>query len=496
MTYDARPFVWNIAGSDSFGAAGVQSDIKTITMHGCHCCQALTAVTSQTPSKLLSSFVIPAHELASQLAAIGQGPKPKAIKIGMIGSRANLSIIREALSTVQVPVVLDPISRASSGSSLAGDILPRDYFEFFASNRVFLTPNIPEAEALTGRSIKTSEDIVQAAKYLLEKGATQVLIKGGHAETLQNVSNHQSIDFYCDRSGLTFFVKSQRKNVNLRGTGCTLASAIAANLAHDHEPADAVVLAKAYLNQCFDTHEKIDSQTAIARHLPLTLKTDLFPEVELGDHLSNTDFNVSPADRTGFYVIVDSSNWVSDLIDWKVPSVQLRIKNPQYEALYPEIKRSIAKAQCSTTKLYINDHWRLAIDLNAYGVHLGQEDLLNADIAAIKSAGLRLGISTHSWFEAAVAHRYRPSYIALGPVFPTTCKSMRFGPQGFEKLEQWKKSWPYPVVAIGGLKVEHARKLNKCGVDGVAVISDITEAGDPRSQVRAWITSLERPEQQ
>jgi hydroxymethylpyrimidine kinase/phosphomethylpyrimidine kinase/thiamine-phosphate diphosphorylase len=496
MTYNSRPFIWNIAGSDSFGAAGVQNDIKTITMHGCQCCQALTAVTSQTPSKLLSSFVIPAHELASQLEAIGQGPKPKAIKIGMIGSRANLSVIREALSSVKVPVVLDPVSRASSGSSLAGDILPGDFFEFFTSNRVFLTPNIPEAEVLTGRPIETSEEIVQAAKFLLEKGATQVLIKGGHSDSLEDISNHQSIDFYCDRSGLTFFIKSRRKQLDLRGTGCTLASAIAANLAHEHEPADAVVLAKAYLNQCFDTHEKVDAGIAIIKHLPLTLKADLLPEVELGDRLSHTDFDESPTDKTGFYVIVDDSNWVSDLADWKVPSVQLRIKDLSHENLSAEIKRSILKVQGSTTKLYINDHWQLAIDLKAYGVHLGQEDLLTADIAAIKHAGLRLGISTHSWFEAAIAHRYRPSYIALGPIFPTTCKSMRFGPQGFEKLKLWKESWRYPVVAIGGLKVEHAEELNKCGVDGVAVISDITKAGDPRSQVKAWITFLEQLEQQ
>ena len=121
---------------------------------------------------------------------------------------------------------------------------------------------------------------------------------------------------------------------------------------------------------------------------------------------------------------------------------------------------------------------------------LGQEDLASADILAIKQAGLRLGISTHSWFEAAIAHRYKPSYIALGPVFPTTCKSMRFGPQGFAKLKQWKDAWPYPVIAIGGLKVEHAKDLNHSGVDGVAVISDITKAEDPKHQVEAWLKAL------
>ncbi len=213
------------------------------------------------------------------------------------------------------------------------------------------------------------------------------------------------------------------------------------------------------------------------------------------EELSSQIYETSPEHKPGFYVIIDSSNWVSNLIEWNVPTLQLRIKDTNDQHLYSEIEKSIALARKSATSLYINDHWQLAIDLNAFGVHLGQEDLIQADIQAIKRAGLRLGISTHSWFEAAIAHRYKPSYIALGPVFPTTCKSMRFGPQGFAKLKTWKDSWPYPIVAIGGLKVEHAAELNKCNVDGVAVTSDITTAADPRQRVQAWLSALNSREQ-
>jgi hydroxymethylpyrimidine kinase/phosphomethylpyrimidine kinase/thiamine-phosphate diphosphorylase len=487
MTYKKPPIVWNIAGSDSFGAAGAQNDLKTIAMHDCHGSQVITAITAQTPSKCLSSFTLPADEIEAQLNALYRGPEPSAVKIGMIGSKANLSVIKNNLASFTTPVIFDPVVQSSSGKSLVGDINPDDYFALCRQNNVFITPNTQEAALLSGLKITSTEDMVQAAKILLEKGAAFVLIKGGHIESSQT---KDAVDFYCDRTGLAFFVKSPRKQINLRGTGCTLASALAANIAFGYEPRDAVILAKAYLNQCIRTSYQIDATTSIIKHEPLKLTPDIFPEVELGEKFYDNKFEKSPEHKTRFYVIVDDSTWISNLANSNVPTLQLRIKDAKKPNLYSEIKAAINATHFSDASLYINDHWQHAIDLNAFGIHLGQEDLARADIQAIKKAGLRLGISTHSWFEAAVAHRFKPSYIALGPVFPTTCKSMRFGPQGFDQLRKWKEAWPYPVVAIGGLKVEHASELNRSGVDGVAVISDVTNAGDPKRQVELWLDAL------
>jgi hydroxymethylpyrimidine kinase/phosphomethylpyrimidine kinase/thiamine-phosphate diphosphorylase len=487
MTYKNPPIVWNIAGSDSFGAAGAQSDLKTIAMHDCHGSQVITAITSQSPTQCLNTFTLAALELEAQLIALGQGPEPSAVKIGMVGSKANLSVIRKNLATLSTPVILDPVVQSSSGTSLAGDINPDDYFELCGQNSIFLTPNIPEAALLSGLKIASTGDMVQAGKVLLEKGAAFVLIKGGHLESSRT---KDAVDFYCDRTGLVFFLKSPRKQINLRGTGCTLASALAANIALGYEPRDAVILAKAYLNQCIRTSFKVEETTAIIKHEPLKLTHDIFPEVQLGEEFYNHEFGKSPEHKTGFYVIADDSVWISNLTNWNVPTLQLRIKDEKKPNLFSEIKDAINITQKSGTSLYINDHWQHAIDLNAFGVHLGQEDLARADIHAIKKTGLRLGISTHSWFEAAVAHYFKPSYIALGPVFPTTCKSMRFGPHGFAQLKKWKEAWPYPVVAIGGLKAEHASELKRAGVDGVAVISDVTNAGDPKRQVELWLNAL------
>jgi len=312
MTYNDLPVVWNIAGSDSFGAAGAQTDLKTITMHNCHACQVITAITAQTPSQCQSVYVLPPQQLEAQLAAIGEGPRPNAVKIGMIGSRDNLAIIKTMLSSYPMPLVLDPVINSSSGHALAGDITPQEYFELCSANEVFLTPNISEAEALAGMVIKSTKDLAAAAKILLARGASQVLLKGGHFNHL-NEHQGRAIDFYCDRSGLSFFIKSPRKNLNMRGTGCILASSLAANLALGQEPADAVVLAKAYLNQCLSRCETGDL-VSISKHAPFELQHSIFPEVELGEELSGDIFEKSPKHETGFYAIGDNSKWVANLV--------------------------------------------------------------------------------------------------------------------------------------------------------------------------------------
>jgi thiamine-phosphate pyrophosphorylase/hydroxymethylpyrimidine kinase/phosphomethylpyrimidine kinase/thiamine-phosphate diphosphorylase len=132
-------------------------------------------------------------------------------------------------------------------------------------------------------------------------------------------------------------------------------------------------------------------------------------------------------------------------------------------------------------QVFINDHWRLALAAGAYGVHLGQEDLDTADIKALRDAGLRLGLSTHTPAELARAHAVQPSYLAIGPIYPTTLKVMPYEPVGLERLKLWAaQAAPYPVVAIGGISLERLPGVMACGVDGVAVVSAVTLAVDPQ----------------
>jgi thiamine-phosphate pyrophosphorylase len=189
-----------------------------------------------------------------------------------------------------------------------------------------------------------------------------------------------------------------------------------------------------------------------------------------------------------FYPVVDSVAWVARLAALGVGTVQLRAKDLDDAAALQIVTDALEATKGTDTKLVVNDYWRAAIVAGAKHLHLGQEDLVDADLKAIRDAGLTLGISTHDDEELATALRAEPDYIALGPIFPTTLKSMRFAPQGIPKIAEWKKRiGNVPLVAIGGIKLEQAAAIFAAGADSIAVVSDVTQNADPDARVRAWL---------
>ncbi|MEL2243408.1 thiamine phosphate synthase [Leclercia adecarboxylata] len=183
--------------------------------------------------------------------------------------------------------------------------------------------------------------------------------------------------------------------------------------------------------------------------------------------------------RLGLYPVVDSVAWLERLLTAGVKTLQLRIKDKQDDEVEADIVAAIALGRRYDARLFINDYWRLAIKHQAYGVHLGQEDLETTDLEAIRRAGLRLGVSTHDDMEIDVALAARPSYIALGHVFPTQTKQMPSAPQGLEQLARHiERLGDYPTVAIGGISLERAPAVLATGVGSIAVVSAITQAGD------------------
>lgn len=185
--------------------------------------------------------------------------------------------------------------------------------------------------------------------------------------------------------------------------------------------------------------------------------------------------------RLGLYPVVDSVEWIERLLDAGVRTIQLRIKDKTDDAVEADVIAAIALGKRYAARLFINDYWRLAIKHQAYGVHLGQEDLETTDLAAIRHAGLRLGVSTHDDMEIDVALAVRPSYIALGHVFPTQTKQMPSSPQGLQQLAAHiKRLGDYPTVAIGGISLARAPAVLETGVGSVAVVSAITQAEDWR----------------
>lgn len=200
----------------------------------------------------------------------------------------------------------------------------------------------------------------------------------------------------------------------------------------------------------------------------------------------------------GFYPVVHDAAWVQRLLDWGVRTVQLRFKAGDHTPA--EIEREVFAAveagkQVPGAQVFINDHWQCALAAGAYGVHLGQEDLDIADIDALRRAGLRLGLSTHTPAELARAKAVQPSYLAIGPIYPTTLKVMPYEPVGLVQLRQWAAlAAPYPVVAIGGISLERLPGVLAClnsgndgGNDGVAVVSAVTLAADPQQAALAGL---------
>jgi thiamine-phosphate pyrophosphorylase len=193
-----------------------------------------------------------------------------------------------------------------------------------------------------------------------------------------------------------------------------------------------------------------------------------------------------------FYPVVDSVAWVARLALLGVGTIQLRAKNLSEADALQTVKDALEVIKGTAAKLVVNDYWRAAIAAGAKHLHLGQEDLAGANVAAIRDAGLTLGISTHDDAELETALAASPDYVALGPIFPTTLKSMRFAPQGIPKITEWKKRVGHlPLVAIGGIKLEHAPEIFAAGADSIAVVSDVTQNTDPDKRVRAWLKSKE-----
>lgn len=185
--------------------------------------------------------------------------------------------------------------------------------------------------------------------------------------------------------------------------------------------------------------------------------------------------------RLGLYPVVDSVEWIARLLEAGVRTLQLRIKDKREHEVEDDIAAVIALGRRYNARLFINDYWRLAIKHQAYGVHLGQEDLETADLSAIRAAGLRLGVSTHDDMEMDIALAARPSYIALGHVFPTQTKQMPSAPQGLEQLARHiARLGDYPTVAIGGISLSRAADVLATGVGSIAVVSAITQAADWR----------------
>ena len=196
-------------------------------------------------------------------------------------------------------------------------------------------------------------------------------------------------------------------------------------------------------------------------------------------------------DEIGIYPIVDNSYLVELMFKNGVKTVQLRIKNAEKSHLRDEIEKSVQiSKKYLNSQFFVNDEWELAIECGVFGVHLGQEDvenLLPENIEQIYKSGLRLGISTHNWEEINHALKFNPSYLAIGPIFPTKSKDLPYECHGVDGFKKIREKLDYTLVAIAGINLENGVDLIKAGANGIAIMSDITKHSNPERRVRDWI---------
>jgi thiamine-phosphate pyrophosphorylase len=192
-----------------------------------------------------------------------------------------------------------------------------------------------------------------------------------------------------------------------------------------------------------------------------------------------------------FYPVLPDAAWVARIASQGAKFIQLRVKDMDPGAIRTEISRALEVVSAHGCQLVVNDYWREAIDLGAGFVHLGQGDLVGADIAAIKASGIKLGISTHSIAELDIALGVGPDYIALGPIYPTKLKAMPWAPQGLARIAEWRSKISCPLVAIGGITLERAPDVLAAGASSAAVVTDIVMSDDPERRTRQWVAATE-----
>ena len=329
-------------------------------------------------------------------------------------------------------------------------------------------------EATTPNTVLLTTDAAQAER------ARSV----GAAVVLTAVERDQRIDTVHDRLGTYRFTSAAAGDA----LDARFVAVFGAALALAFEPRDALCVARAWVAE------------ANADALAWPTQFDALPRVVEPALPCPTaaDLAFAPCPtQLGIYAVVPDAEWVARLVALKVPTVQLRFKSDNAQAVVEQVRRAEAAARGSATRLFINDHWQVTLDVHAqvpnsgiYGIHLGQEDIDEADLAAIRSAGLRLGISTHGFAEMLRVAPLNPSYLALGAVFATPTKTMPTVPQGLGRLFAYAAAMRTrvpapPLVAIGGIDLAAMPRVLESGVGSVAVVRAITQAADVPAAVDA-----------
>ncbi|MGE3320296.1 MAG: thiamine phosphate synthase [Candidatus Berkiella sp.] len=457
--------VWTIAGFDPSAKAGVLVDRQLFSILGLKSHALITALTAQHDKAMTRVRPVDIHLFSEQFLLLKQCGWPKVIKIGLLPTKEYVQCLAQLLADFPGKIVYDPVMQASVGPRLMASDAVVLIKSLLLPRITIMTPNLYEAHCLTEIPIHTSVDMQQAANQLHQMGVSEVILKGGHLDGVF------AQDLWSDGQRRYWLTLPRLHGVSLHGSGCIFSATLAGMLATEDNSLDAFVMAKMV------TYQALNAQCAPLR---VDENADHFPW--LTNTIEEGQERLSFAQVTkplGLYTIINEIAWLKRLSAWGVRTLQWRDKE-QSQAATARIIEVTNFLRKKEVQLFINDDWQTALKCQAYGVHLGQEDLDNANLKCIADSGLRLGVSTHSLSELARAKALNPSYIAFGPIFPTTTKRMIFPPQGLAKLATWRKWVENPLVAIGGINLHNIQEILATGVDSVAMISAVTKAANPR----------------
>lgn len=449
------PSVLTIAGSDPSGGAGIQADLRVFAALGVAGLSAVTALTVQNSRGVLSVHPVAPDILAAQLDAVLTDSRPSAVKIGMLGGAAQVSVVADALRRFRPPhVVLDPVLASTGGVPLLDDAGRRLLLSDLLPLCELVTPNVNEAEALTD---------------LWESGAGAILVKGGHRDG-------PPTDVLTTADGTRTEFSGQRiETPHTHGTGCVLSAAIAANLALGWDLTEAVRQAKRLLTDGLRAPVVIGAERGYPGIGPW----------EAGRHAERQ------ARLRGLYVLTDTDlrpdrsaeDIVRAALDGGAKIVQLREKKTPLPTLI-EMARRLANMAWEAGALFIvNDRVDVALASDADGVHLGPDDMHPRDARRLLGPNHLVGISVSSVEEAAALAPFA-SYLGVGAIFGTSTKSDAGPPVGVERIAELKAAFPLlPVVAIGGIGAGNIGDVVSAGADAAAVVSAVVAAPDMRDAV-------------
>jgi hydroxymethylpyrimidine kinase/phosphomethylpyrimidine kinase/thiamine-phosphate diphosphorylase len=471
-------------------------------MAGCECRSVVVGVTAQSHKGVEFVSAVDVETVKAQVEAALRDGRPGAILIGWLPPEPALlrylcevfGHINSDASGEAIPVVWDPVVSATLGDLPAASSGLADLLRYVS----VVTPSLNEARWLVA---DYSLSAAEAAAALQETGVKTVIITGGDNEQQQRfawvtdlIFSFADSDYPETVARPSFALHQQREAIQAHGTGSQFSAALAVQIAMGTRLYDVIVLAAAAARQALIASTGAqDSGVADAAYrnclaTPLPGNGGDWPLIsDIGKYPRAEGFEpYSP----GLYALSESLEHLEMILRIGVDTVQWRIKSPGPE-YRSQTRQAMAMCRRRGVSFWLNDDWSLALELKPDGVHLGQEDLINADIDALCAAGVGLGISTHTEWEIARARAQKPSYIAFGPVFTPLSKRLRYQPLGVDCLGAWSKKYrAWPQTCIGGIVPENAGTVASTGIGSLAVVTCIAGEREDEPLIRRNIAEL------